>query len=266
MNIALPALIVFLLLLPGFLFRYSYKRTEKTLLDFKPFGETTLKSIFAAFIIDATWALLAPRWSGYQIDFGNLLAFLSGAAQPDAFRAAVRQASENAWPIYLFFLLLFMGSWSAGRAARKTIELLRLDQRDKTFAETFRFDTPWFYLFNGYDEDEPPDGVYIAAVVDMDGGPYLYVGILQEYFFTENGELDRLVLSDVVRRKLSQDKIENPKDEDTDLGSTGHERFYPIAGDYFVLKYSEIHTLNIRYVRLVQAEEVKPPPDATPGI
>jgi len=39
MNVALPALIVFFLLLPGFVFRTNLKRVERTSLDFSPFGQ-----------------------------------------------------------------------------------------------------------------------------------------------------------------------------------------------------------------------------------
>lgn len=39
MNVALPALIVFFLLLPGFIFRTNLKRVERTSLDFSPFRQ-----------------------------------------------------------------------------------------------------------------------------------------------------------------------------------------------------------------------------------
>lgn len=256
MNIALPALIVFLLLLPGFLFRYSYKRTEKTLLDFKPFGEATLKSIFAAFILDAVWGWVIPPVFGFKVDFAILLALLSGSGQADAFSKALSQASKYGWPTYCFFLSLFVFSWGAGRIARAVIEECAWDRKGRRFSNALRFDTPWFYLFKGYDEEKTPDGVYVAALVDIDGGPYLYAGVLSEYFFTESGELDRLVLSAVVRRKLSNDRSDEGATQ-----SPSNDRFYSISGDYFVLKYSEINTLNIRYIRLGQptASAATPP-------
>ncbi|MFZ3323320.1 MAG: hypothetical protein WA190_13180 [Usitatibacter sp.] len=251
MNIALPALVVFLLLLPGFIFRYSYKRTEKTLLDFKPFGEATLKSILAAIVLDALWARVIPPIFGYEVDFTSLLALLSGAGALDSAAKAIAKTGHIAWPIYLFFLSLFAFAWVSGRGSRWVIEECGWDKKHRRFSSLFRFDTPWFYLFKGYDEDITPDGVYVAAVVDIDGGPYLYIGVLREYFFAESGELDRLVLSTVVRRRLSSDR-QDPSESNT-AGSDDtidSDRYYPIAGDYFVVKYSEIHTLNIRYIRL----------------
>lgn len=56
MNVALPALIVFLLLLPGFIFRTNLKRSERTSLDYSPFGHVVAEAVL--------WALAhAPKHS-----------------------------------------------------------------------------------------------------------------------------------------------------------------------------------------------------------
>ena len=64
------------------------------------------------------------------------------------------------------------------------------------------------------------------------------------------GNLDRLILGGVSRRPLSKDK---PAPGDEPMGP--EERFYPVDGDYFVLRYAEITTLNVRYI----------PPDELPS-
>ena len=43
MNVALPALVIFLLVLPGFVFRSRFKRAERTALDYAPFGRVVPK-------------------------------------------------------------------------------------------------------------------------------------------------------------------------------------------------------------------------------
>ena len=47
------------------------------------------------------------------------------------------------------------------------------------------------------------------------------------------------MLENVSRRPLTSDK--RPDD---------HDRFYPIEGDYFVVRYAEAITLNVQYVNL----------------
>jgi hypothetical protein len=48
MNVALPALIAFFILLPGFIFRTNLKRAERTSLDFSPFGQIVAEAILGA--------------------------------------------------------------------------------------------------------------------------------------------------------------------------------------------------------------------------
>ncbi len=52
MNVAFSALLVFLLLLPGFLFRTYFKRAEKVVLDIKPFGQAAIDAFLAALVLD----------------------------------------------------------------------------------------------------------------------------------------------------------------------------------------------------------------------
>jgi len=271
MNIAFPALLIFALLLPGFIFRHSYKLTEKTLLDFKPFGETTIKSVLVAFFIDVSGVAFVNLATSYYVDFASLLALLGGNANYATDGSAIQQTAKHAPQILIFFLFLYAASWIGGALLQYVIQKYKWDRHDRKTSALFRFDTPWFYLFTGYDEPETPDGVFVAAVVNIDGGPYLYVGVLNEYYFTETGDLDRLVLSTVSRRLLTNDRTsEDPiKDQTLDpecqseeqitsgqaevaeeSSADANDRYYPIVGNYFVLKYAEILTLNISYIRL----------------
>jgi hypothetical protein len=99
----------------------------------------------------------------------------------------------------------------------------------------------------------PPNGVAIGAVVSLGGIAYLYTGVLVEYFLDDQGQLNRLVLASAARRPLSEDAVEESEEslaEGSSRALPGDERFYPIEGDYFVLRYSEVLTLNVRYLDL----------------
>jgi len=60
MNVALPALIVFFLLLPGFIFRTNLKRAERTSLDFSPFGQVVAEGILWASVQHVTRTSPSP--------------------------------------------------------------------------------------------------------------------------------------------------------------------------------------------------------------
>lgn len=122
----------------------------------------------------------------------------------------------------------------------------------------FEIDSPWYYLFKGYDwEDGKPSAVRIAATVEMGGKCFLYVGILEKFFLTTEGNIDRLVITNAMRRKIKKDKDPKETDKDKDQKETNKgdntdllKRFYPIDGDYFVLKYSEVKNLNVQFLKI----------------
>ena len=89
----------------------------------------------------------------------------------------------------------------------------------------------------------------IGAVVCLGSSAYLYTGVLVEYFLDDQGQLNRLVLASAARRPLSDDQA-SESGADPDQSQAYEERFYPIEGDYFVLRYSEVLTLNVRYLDL----------------
>jgi len=150
----------------------------------------------------------------------------------------------------------FAFSIAAGFTLRRVVTRLKLDRRGAPLANLLRFDTPWYYLFTGYDRPMPPNGVAIGAVVSLGGIAYLYTGVLVEYFLDDQGQLNRLVLASAARRPLSDDAAEESEESPggrirpAPVGPPGDERFYPIEGDYFVLRYSEVLTLNVRYLDL----------------
>ena len=67
-----------------------------------------------------------------------------------------------------------------------------------------------------------------------------------EALVSDQGELDRLLLTQTQRRKLADDRSLDGSNADA-------VRFYPIAGDIFVLRYSEIKPLNVSYLSLPES-------------
>ena len=245
MNVALPALIVFLLLLPGFMFRARLKRAERTSLDYSPFGRIVAEALIWSILLHLVW-LASAYWLNYRLDPAVVLGLLG--PDPAAQAKAAERAAAEFNVIAFYFLTLLSASYAVPMLARYFIEKHRLDRHGYAFNMLFRFhDAPWYYLLTDADfsKKEEPDFIVISAIIDVSGFPVLYMGVLDEFFVDSEGNLDRMILQRVARRSISSHKLSTPDDESTAC-------FYQIEGDYFVLRYNETITLNVEYVRLTE--------------
>ncbi len=83
---------------------------------------------------------------------------------------------------------------------------------------------------------------------------FIYSGILEEFYLSENNGLDRLVLYNVYRRTLENDFPKDLKKQSSILDKGTDERYYNMPGDSFVIPYSEIKNMNITYLTLTKEE------------
>jgi len=245
MNVALPALIVFFLLLPRFIFRTNLKRAERTSLDFSPFGQVVAEAILWALVLHLFWLFVSHLLFEHDFEPVVLMKLLSSAPalQTDATEAVGRQFN---W-ISAYFATLISISFALPKFIRRVISRYRLDRADAPFSGVFRFhQAPWYYLLTGADftPEDAPDFIVVSAIVEVGKEAVLYVGVLDEFYVDAEGQLDRLVLQGVARRPIAADKT------GTADAVAPETRFYAVDGDSFVLRYSEAITLNIQYVRL----------------
>ena len=75
---------------------------------------------------------------------------------------------------------------------------------------------------------------------------FLYYGVLEDFYLASSGQLDRVVLSDAMRRPIELDK---PLSTDSSVA-----RFYEIKGDRLILKYEDIKNINIEYLYIIEEE------------
>jgi hypothetical protein len=262
MNVALPALVVFLILLPGFLFHSKFKRIEQTSLDYAPFGQTVIEATTWATVLHIVWLIFSTLVFDRYCDVDTLLRLLS--ADPKNQNIAISSIDLQAGWIALYFGSLVFGAYGLAAALRYAITAYRWDRHGSLTALLFRFKAPWYYLLTGadFEEGEQPDLIYVTAIVNVAGDAVLYRGVLDEFFVGPDGVLDRLVLQDVTRRPISKDKgsemiatlNESGEEKQTTLADDSEEentnsQFYGIDGDYFVLRYSEAITLNVQYIK-----------------
>ncbi|VWX58607.1 conserved membrane hypothetical protein [Burkholderiales bacterium 8X] len=247
MTVALPALVLFFLVLPGFVFRSRFKRAERTALDYAPFGRVVAEAVLWAAVLHAIWLGTAWILTGRTLRLDLLLELLSAA--PNAQAAAIATVGQQSSAVLLYFGSLLAACYLVPAGLRWLITSQRLDRAGHWLAPIARFhDAPWYYLLTGADfrKEDLPDLIKVSAIVDVASTPYLFTGFLENFYFNPDGGLDRLVLQGVARRPLANDRL--AVTEDGTLAAD--EEFYPIEGDYFVLRYAEIITLNIQYLTL----------------
>jgi hypothetical protein len=277
LNIAFPAVLLFLFLSPGFVFHRFYQPREVRAADIAPFSATVLMASTVAVLVNAAVIGVAVWWGKYEFHLGELVRMLAGgtAAGNDAALSPVyRRLDEHPFEPLLYFAATNAAALCVACLWRLAVWKYKLDHPTCRLYTFIRPPAPWHYLFRGIDVTAlAPDGVVIAAIVPLKDQTFLYTGLLEDYELTEKGDLDRLILSNAARRRIGDDrspngtpqplsgaadyepecvadlpKRDNQADSLSPLNST--KRFYAIEGDYFVLRASEFITLNIKFLVL----------------
>jgi hypothetical protein len=271
MNFAFPALLVFLLVLPGIILRYSYARGPwgwASPTSMRRVSEELAYGIAFALVLHAGWLVLV-RGVGFQPDVETMVLLLAGdfgEASRHLDRVVASVAGHYAG-IAGYLVSLYAASAVAGNLGHRLVRRLGLDHLTKTF----RFDNYWFYMLTGEvldfrengEEGRVVDGVYCSVVVDHASGSYLYRGIVSDFTFDREGALDTIVLMDAHRRRLTDDRAE--EDHRPQVGpSEPDERYYEIRGDFLILRSTEIRTLNLDYFAVTLEESL--PASAGEGV
>jgi hypothetical protein len=261
MNFAFPALLVFLLVLPGIVLRYSYARGPwgwASPTSLRRVSEELAYGVAFALVLHVVW-LAVVRRLGYQPDVDTMFLLLvgnfgEGGEHLDRVRSSV---AGHYGGIAGYLVSLYAAAGISGNLGHRAVRRLQLDHRTKTF----RFDNYWYYMLTGEvlsfrenaGEGRAVDGVYFSAVVDHASGSYLYRGIVSDFTFDRDGALDTIVLTDAHRRKLTDDREE--EEPTPHVGPMKpDERYYEIRGDFLILRYAEIRTLNLDYFAVTLME------------
>ena len=248
MNFALPAITLLLLLLPGILAVQGFlgKIGRKTS---DPVGQAGITwawlvaLLIAPIIHLGLSTVLVALHVGLPPDLHALFVLLSGQFADKAdFSRTIDSVIATPWRVTLYFLFAALVGLALGRLAQL---LVRGSELDRRFG-SLHFGNDWHYLFNGeIRSDVPrPDAVVVAATVEHAGQCYLYVGYLRDYAVDRDGELKRLHMNSVVRRRIGDDR--EPGEQQQIPDRTG--RFYPITGDELVIIFKDVRTLNVRYL------------------
>lgn len=249
MNIALGALFIFLLLYPGVLFRiaylngpYSRKNIQSSLVD-----ELVL-SLIPALFLQCTGYWVVQSWLTYTIHLELVYQLIIGANNPN-YKPDFILAQNSILPFMVYNAALFVAALSLGKAARSLIAHSKLDIK----YDSLRFNNDWYYLLSGKIVDFPGwsgqseqiEYVFADVLVETKECSYLYCGVLEEFYFNKD-VLDRLVLTQVFRRKVEKDPIKDAKSGPKAFD----DRYYQMPGDVFILPFNQVRNINLTYYQL----------------
>lgn len=245
MSIALPTLVLFYLVLPGIVFRRFYYTEEFSKQYFKSsFGDLVLATVLPSIFIHA---LLIGGWhlAGHSLDSKTLSNLLAGGDN-DSVKALLAVLDSK----FLVFLYALIACVIAGGSGALTKFFIRRNKLDRKY-KIFRFQNEWHYLFSGEILDFPRVSGkveevsfrYVDALVETGDGPVIYMGILSDYVLSKDGGIDRICLSKVRRRKLSDDPSSEAKIDSQNI----QKNYYTLPGDFFVLPFSQVKNLHITY-------------------
>lgn len=252
MNLALPAVVLTALLLPGFLLWYGYRFVEKANAGQDSSGPT-FRQLAGTMVISALlhfcWVPFCESISaGPRFSSDSVLMLLAASYGPDdsRFHEVLNSISAFRTEIFWYFATLYVFSFVAGMGIHSFAASFRID-RD---VPLLRYND-WYYLFQGDLDDfkrqhyATEAGVYLGCVVEVGGESFVYRGWLQHYAVDKDGKLTQLTLLDAARRKLQSDDLEGMTEE----RDPADKRYYKMRGDVLVLGQSVVN-VTVTYVTL----------------
>lgn len=233
MSLALSAVLLLGLFLPGVIARRSYlsypfskKYSISTITD-----EVAL-SVIPALLLQFLMVEIVAGFTCYRVDLQQLGALVTGGS--DATTAiAFQNLQRYLAPIALYNIVIWLAAASIGHSLRRLVIGLRLDLR----YDFLRFSNEWYYFLTGRQwnlrVNSDFDVVWIDALVNIPSGTVIYSGVFDSYKLTYDGSLDYVCLTQ-ARRWMG----------------TGALAPVKIAGKALVVKYENTLNLNLAFIKL----------------
>lgn len=290
MNIALPALVVFAIFLPGIIYRRNSTlagpfRRERS------FGDEVLDAAVATAVVHLPLIALVTLTHpfGLHVNVRAVVTLLVNKP-PNAVAAneTIGALVDNPTAIAVYFLTACGFAKALARIHRAWIlsgdgpgTLMPTQFQDEPNARRW---AEWEGLFAvdgltgtskeqgiftrlgtcvrlvlGGAQPQPTSDViaFVAVVVEFGREPYLYLGLLEGVRFADDGTLDRIELANAYRRKLEAEvsPAEQRTQKPREFRDDPLEGFYRVNGRRLILRADEFKTMNIDYfgVEVIEA-------------
>lgn len=253
MSLLLSSILLFILVAPGLIFRFSYLQGTYAKVSFKVSAiDEIFWALIPALFFQLSAVIILERVFSVDIRLDIVYQLLNGDASSGIDFHAIR---KGFFPFLLYTAGLIFVSGGSGRLLRFIIRKFKLDIQYRFF----RLNNEWHYLFTGEILDFPDvigeskniEIIQIDLLANTGEGSVIYSGILQDYYLSKDNGLDRIYLSQVYRRKLKDDLAFADQTNEQRLD----ERYYEMPGELFVIQYDNIVNMNVTYHRFSLEEE-----------
>jgi len=239
-NLAFSSLLLTAALVPGIAFLNTYYagKFPRALVGLTPLTELALYFLWALPIDAMAIRVFGGPLEGWTLE---LTASLLGFGERSAGQAALIEAlrGDGWWNLLTRYAAVMFTAVLAGTLARRVVWATRLD----IFFPMLRIRAEWYYVLQGRMSGIPRRVIPEADVlVQHPDGSRLYAGIVAGFEPTPDGNLKELSLVAAQRHKPDADA---PGD------------FVDIPGDRFAIMGSTIHSINMRYFRLVPPDDTR---------
>jgi len=246
MNLALPAILVILAILPGAVFVNTYLRSpfSKRYSGLSPLAELGQFIIFAIpldmlglVLCQFPYELLGLRTAVGSRGLEALLTMVMGANNQEA-TTLVKSAFSDHWFHYgIRYIGLLVLSWAIAHFARRTVWALRID----TYVSVLKVRHEWFYRLMGRQRGRSRFATpMVDLMVEHPDGSRMYRGFLDEFELDSAGCIREIALAAAQRW---------PRNEEEQKADVPNERKWkPIPGNNFVIAGKTIYSINIRFI------------------
>jgi hypothetical protein len=252
MNIAFATAIIFILLIPGILFRRFYFSGEFSKQFFKStafelFASTSIPSI----LLHVIWIAGVSRFTSVSVDISTIFTLLSGQSEKNEIFKCFKEIEEDYPKIVAYNLSIWLSAIVLGLILKFLVRKLKLDRN----YSLFRYNNEWHYFLTGEILDFPkvPGKYkdiklrYLNILVSTEEGEIIYTGLLAHYFLSKDGGLESIYLSKAKRRYL--------KDE-----GESRKSYYEMPGEFLFIPFENILNINITYYNFEIAQSSLPTP------
>ncbi len=242
MNLALGSIILFLVLLPGIVFRSSYLSSSfsRKVIDKNPIDDIFFAILPAVFFHFLGIVIINSREVGVcgsKVNLEFLMQLSTSSVKGD-----FSPISEFPLEIFLYNLSVILISLLFGHLIREAIRYSKLDRKTRLF----RFTNKWHYVFSGElldfpnipDESSDVDIIMLDVLSDVSGKSVIYSGQYLDHSLTKDGDLENIII-----------KFPSKKDFDSD------NEIVEISSRFFLIPYQTIKNLNIRYFSIEETSE-----------
>lgn len=243
MDLALSTILIFLIIIPGFVsrfcyFTYPFSNQARS----SDFLTEVFWSIIPGIAIHFLYILIVERFTSYIIVFDDVLFLISGSDDNARLDTIANNVHLNIGEIFLYYFVLLSISAILGFCIKTIVFKVGLD----TKFDFFRYANQWYYILTGriLDIDDIPDDhkdidlIGVDALCSVGGKNIIYIGELVRFYLSKDGGLESILLRYPIRRYLEDDGQSN--------------KYYDIPSNYLHIPYKDILNLNIKYISIIE--------------